>query len=228
MLLEISYVFGESAPKWPTNPNDSYTLDSCTNRGDLNNCSTITHHMHNGTHCDAPLHFYHNGRSIDQLPIEDFFYESPLVLKLPKGKGGIYTAAELKEYDSQIKKADILLLYSGYADLRDTNPSAFIDDFPSFSKDAAVYLRKECPKLKAIAMDFLSVDSCVTGAANGFPAHHAFLDEDETHPERSLLLFEDVNVKKLYEAGGSAKRIYAFPVRFKGLEASPISMVAEF
>lgn len=227
MLLELSYPFGMTAPKWPTNPNDSFVWDACTDRGDVNNCSTIRHHMHNGTHVDAPKHFFHGGRSIDQLPIEDFCYRAPLVLKIPKEKGGRITKADLEPHEEQIARCDILLVYTGYADLRAANPAAFIDDFPCWGADAGAYLRKRFPKLKAIAMDVLSVDSATTGLAEGFPAHHAILDEDAAHPERTLLIFEDVNTKALYEAGRPAKAIYAFPLRFAGLEASPIAMVAE-
>lgn len=226
MLLELSYIFAGDEPKWPTNPNDHFVWENSTRRGDACNASTITHHMHNGTHMDAPLHFAHGGKSIDQLPIEDFLYESPLCVKIPKGKSGRITKEDLLAIEG-LQDADLLLIYTGYADLRYTNPAAFIDDFPCFGADAARYIRKECPKLKAIAMDMLSVDSCVTGSIEGFPAHHNFLEVNEENPERTLILFEDVNTKKLYEAGVQAKRVYAFPLRFKGLEASPITMVAE-
>ncbi|NLF27076.1 MAG: cyclase family protein [Clostridiales bacterium] len=228
MLMELSYPFGICEPKWPTNPNDSFVWDACTDRGDINNASTIRHHMHNGTHVDAPKHFYPGGRAIDEIPIEDFCYRAPLALKIPKGKGGRICRADLESRADQIAKCDILLVYTGYADLRASDPRAFIDDFPCWGADAGAYLRKGFPKLKAIAMDVLSVDSAVYGAAEGFPAHHAMLDENEANPERTLLIFEDVNTRKLYEAGRPAKAIYAFPLRFKGLEASPVSMVAEF
>ncbi len=227
MLLELSYPFGMSQPKWPTNPNDYCVWDTCAERGDVNNASSIYHHMHNGTHVDAPKHFYPGGRGIDELPIEDFCYDAPLVIKIAKGKGERIDRVDLEPYAEQIAACDILLVYTGYADLRSTNPAAFIDDFPCWGADAGAYLRKGFPRLKAIAMDVLSVDSAVSGTEEGFPAHHAILDEDEAHPERTLLIFEDVNTKKLYEAGRPAKAIYAFPLRFTGLEASPIAMVAE-
>lgn len=227
MLLELSYPFGGDEPKWPTNPNDSYVWDNATRRGDSCNASTVRHHMHNGTHVDAPRHFTMDGRTIDQIPIEDFCYRSPLAVNIPKGKGGRITKEDLLPYADQLASCDLLLVYTGYADLRESDPHAFIDDFPCWGADAARYLRRECPKLKAVAMDVLSVDSCTTGVSEGFPAHHAFLDVNEENPQRTLLLFEDVNTKKLFEAGKPAKAVFAFPVRFKGLEAAPIAMVAE-
>lgn len=227
MLLELSYIFGAEAPKWPTNPNDSYVLDAAISRGNPNNASTITHHMHNGSHVDAPAHFVADGRHIDEIPIEDFHYTSPLVLHIPRKKGERIHYSDLVPYEAQIKECDILLFYTGYADLRFEDPAGFINDFPCIGADAAQFLRKECPKLKAIAMDFLSVDSSVSGVDEGFPAHHALLDKNDKNPERTLLIFEDINTKALYEAKQPAKAIYAFPPRFSGLEAAPVSMVAE-
>ncbi len=226
MLLELSYPFAGNEPKWPTNPNDSYVWESSTRRGNDCNASTITHHMHNGSHVDAPRHFTKDGLTIDQIPIENFCYEAPLVIKIPKSKGGRIRKADLEPYKDQLINCDILLVYTGYADLRYSDPKAFIDDFPCWGSDACTYLRKEFPKLKAIAMDVLSVDSAVSGTEEGFPAHHALLDVNEKNPERTLLIFEDINTKKLFEAGQTPKAIYAFPVRFTGLEAAPVSMVA--
>ena len=100
MLLELSYPFGPEEPKWPTNPNDSVVLDLSTSRGDICNTSTICHHMHNGTHVDAPRHFDPNGRTIDQIPAEDFLYEHPLLLHIPKGKSGRVLVEDLKRRTS--------------------------------------------------------------------------------------------------------------------------------
>ena len=227
MLLELSYPYGGSEPKWPTNPNESFVWEASVKRGDINNASTVVHHMHNGTHVDAPKHFCGSGKGIDELPIEDFYFVAPLVINIPKKKGERIGKAELELYKDQISRCDLLLVYTGYADYRLDNPKAYIDDFPCWTVEAADYLRKEFPDLKAIAMDFLSVDSSVHGVAEGFPAHHALLDTDEEHRERTLLIFEDVNTKKLFDAGKPAKRIFAFPLRFSGLEASPVSIVAE-
>ena len=70
MLLELSYIFAGDEPKWPTNPNDHFVWENSTRRGDACNASTITHHMHNGTHMDAPCHFLPNEIDIATVPLE--------------------------------------------------------------------------------------------------------------------------------------------------------------
>lgn len=44
-------------------------------KGEIYNLSTFSMCAHNGTHIDAPLHFFENGRSVDQIPLENFVGE---------------------------------------------------------------------------------------------------------------------------------------------------------
>lgn len=43
--------------------------------GDAYNLSTISMCAHNGTHVDAPLHFFEDGASVDEIPLETFVGE---------------------------------------------------------------------------------------------------------------------------------------------------------
>ena len=227
-FMELSYPMEENGPKWPGNPEEKIVCEQEIQKGAPCNASSIFHHMHNGTHVDAPRHFNPVGHTVDMVPVEDFYYVAPLVLELPKRKGERIQLSDLISREKEIKSCDILFFSTGYSELRQRSPKEFADDFPCFSVEAAEYLRCNFPGLKAIAVDFLSVDSSVTGEADGFPAHHAFLDTGIGKPYRTLLIYEDVNVKKFRELKNTdhIRWISAFPVRFKGLEASPVSMIA--
>lgn len=227
-FMELSYPVEESSPKWPGNPEEKVVYEQEIQKGAACNASSVFHHMHNGTHVDAPRHFNSIGMTIDQIPTEDIYYTAPFVLELPKGKGEKIQLSELMNREEEIRNCDILFFSTGYSELWERSAKEFADDFPCFSVEAAEYLRCNFPGLKAIAVDFLSVDSSVTGEADGFPAHHAFLDTGMGKPYRTLLIYEDVNVKKFRELKNTneIQWISAFPVRFKGLEASPVSMVA--
>jgi kynurenine formamidase len=226
MLTEISYLMGVSIPKWPANPSEIPYIIQSFDQGDPCNASSIYHHMHNGTHVDAPKHFSKNGRGIEDIPIEDFYYTSPFILSLKKNEGELISRDELAQFAELIRQADILCIYTGYSDLRETDPEAYTGDFPAFSGEAAQYLRNNFPKLKAIALDVISVDSSTVGPINGFPAHKAFLDSVNSDDPRTLLLYEDVNIRKLTELQSPIKAICAFPIRWENAEAAPISMVA--
>lgn len=224
MLYEISYVLGEDTPKWPGNPKEEFEVDLSQAKGDLCNTTIVRHFLHTGTHVDAPKHFFAAGKDITQIPIEDFYYTSPFLARIPKGKGELITVEDLKAHEKEIENCDLLCVYTGNADLRAHSPFDYTDNFPSFAPEAAKYLRMNFPKMKAIALDLTSCDSGPEGAKNGFPSHHALLDDLETG-ERPLLLYEDVNLKLMSEIQEPIKAVCAFPVRWENAEAAPIAMV---
>ncbi len=43
-----------------------------TDKGDICNLTEFSMCAHNGTHVDAPYHFYGSGRTIDKMPLESF------------------------------------------------------------------------------------------------------------------------------------------------------------
>ena len=60
-------------------------------KGEAYNLSTISMCAHNGTHIDAPLHFFEDGRAVHEIPIEHFV-----------GKCFVAEAqGNLNEYDAQ-------------------------------------------------------------------------------------------------------------------------------
>ncbi len=226
MLIELSSLLQENMPRWPTNPTERIDADLLMERGDICNASSVYHHMHNGTHVDAPLHFSKNGKNICEIPIENFCFYSPLLLTIKKQADEKVTIDDLTQYESKIMQADILCIYSGFSDLKETDPETYIYRFPSFTKEAALYLRTVFPKLKAIAVDFLSVDSAKNGASEGFLAHKALIDTLEDGETRTLLIFEDVNLNRLAASDAEAKQIFALPIRWKNAEAAPVCMLA--
>ena len=145
-------------------------------------------------------------------------------MSIPKKKSELITLEDLKAKEEEIKKADILLLYVHYADVRE-DKSVFLDDFPALSKEGAMYLRTSFPKLKAVAIDVISIESATAGAPNNFPVHHALLDNVDSG-NAPLLVYEDINLKAYSEIHGNVLAISAFPIRWLGAEAGPVSVVA--
>jgi kynurenine formamidase len=223
MFVELSYKLSPGAPVFPGHPPDEFHPLMQMSAGDPCNTTIVKHHLHNGTHVDAPYHFDRAGATIDCLPIGSFVYERPLLVLKPLGKGGLVERADLEAHGTALAAADILLLCTGYYALR-TVGKVYTDDFPSLAADAARFIRAELPRLKAVAIDTLSIESSVLGPRLGFQVHRALLARTpaETPP---LLVYEDVNLQPILDR--QVLRIYAFPLRASGLEASPVSMVAE-
>jgi arylformamidase len=223
MFIELSYQLHEDMPIYPGLPREKFEPHDRMVNGDPVNTTLITHFLHNGTHVDAPFHFYDAGKTIDQIPIENFVFERPLVIQKPLKKSELIQLEHLTSCGDELKEADILLFYTGYCDIRD-NGKVYADDFPAFSEEAARYIRTELLNIKAVAIDTLSIESATLAPQNDFKVHKTFLDGD-LFTTRPLLLYEDVNVGRI--ANEKVKRIYAFPLRLKGLDASPVTIVAE-
>ena len=61
-----------SCAVYPGNPEPEKVTLSSTAEGDLYNLSSFAMCAHNGTHIDAPFHFLHNGKTVDQMDLTHF------------------------------------------------------------------------------------------------------------------------------------------------------------
>ena len=223
MFLELSHNLTESIPVYPGSPVEKFVPCNRMSAGDFVNSSQITHYLHSGTHVDAPFHFDQHGKTIDELPIEDFVYDHPLVIDRKLNRSQLLKLEDLKPYERELRSADILFIHTGYGELRN-QAAVYIDDFPAVSEEAAKFIRTELSSVKAVAIDTLSIESATQAPKHNFKVHKTFLDAG-LYPTRPLLIYEDVNIGIM--VGKKIRRIYAFPLRLKGLEASPVTIVAE-
>ena len=61
-----------SCAVYPGDPTPEKQTLYATQRGDLYNLSAFSMCAHNGTHIDAPFHFLHDGKTVDQLDLSYF------------------------------------------------------------------------------------------------------------------------------------------------------------
>ena len=57
---------------YPGDPAPQFERVNSTANGDLYNLTAFAMCAHNGTHADAPFHFLHHGKTIDELGLEPF------------------------------------------------------------------------------------------------------------------------------------------------------------
>lgn len=83
---------------------------------------SVQANTHNGTHVDAPWHYFptsmgQRARTIDELPLDWFFRDGVRLDFRHKPKGGIITVHDLKEaldkIDYQLKPYDIVMIWTG-------------------------------------------------------------------------------------------------------------------
>ena len=71
MLIDISQEL-LSCEVWPGDPAPALTPLRRMAEGESYNLSELRMCVHNGTHIDAPFHFFREGRTVEALPLESF------------------------------------------------------------------------------------------------------------------------------------------------------------
>ena len=61
-----------SCAVYPGDPEPEKQMLYATGAGDLYNLTSFAMCAHNGTHVDAPFHFLHNGKTVDQMDLTHF------------------------------------------------------------------------------------------------------------------------------------------------------------
>jgi arylformamidase len=189
--------------------------------GGTSNTSLLHLHSHVGTHVDAPRHFFPDGMTISDLPIDAFVFDRPAVLDLHLGESDLVEPGDLEQRHAMITNADLLILRSGFESTR-ADHERYEKRGPGFSVGAARYIRQSLPLVRGIAVDWISL-SAWAHVDEGRAAHRILLgDEPSGTP---VLIFEDVHAAAL--GGAAPKRVLAFPLRITGLDGCPCTIVAE-
>jgi len=97
-----------------------------------NNTSFIDAFVHTGTHVDTAFHVSKNGPKLGSFKIEDFVFEKPLVLSIPKDNFEHIEVADLEPYTDQLMRSDLLLVYTGFSQYRNTDPERYMTKQPGF------------------------------------------------------------------------------------------------
>jgi kynurenine formamidase len=189
------------------------------NRGDRSNLSRVELTNHYGTHLDAPNHFNATGKRLVDFAMGDFVFERPVVLNVPQGDLGLIHASDLSPHAEAIDGHDLLLLRTGFGRHRTSDPERYRWQSPGVSEEAARYLLDRFPSLRALGMDFISLE-WTSDLSHDFAAHRTLLGSND----RPFLLIEDMD---LDFGDRQLGRVYAFPLLFDDLDSFPCTVVAE-
>ncbi len=217
----LSYPLDVNDPGFPGEP--TLTLETCTStdNGDVYNSSKIHLFNHFGTHFDAPRHFNPQGVSITQLPLDQFIYNKPLLLDIPKNTGEMIEPEDLQEYLASIQQADFLIIRTGLEKVRLQNPQEYAANGSAVSIQAAQYLIDNAANLKAIGFDFISLAS-PAHPEHGVKAHQIMLG---MFSENFICIIEDMQLAHINKT--VLQRVFALPLRVKGIDSSQVTVLAE-
>ncbi len=188
-----------------------------------NNTSLAHFFAHTGTHIDLPFHVDPEGFKLHEFCLNDFIFEHPLLLEIPKGDREKIIVDELQTYKDELAQADVLLVYTGFSKIRNQAPERFVAEQPAFSVEAANYIVDNF-NIRAYGVDLIGIENIPEGKVavpTPFPVHKTFL----LKKKQKSFLIEDMNLVPIL--GKKIRRVFAIPLRLYGMEAMPVSAFAE-
>jgi arylformamidase len=223
-FVRLSYEIRFEHPGWPGNPTYSYEQLSWIERGDNANFGMLHLLGHFGSHLDAPNHFNPDGIKVAQVPLDRFVYERPVLVDVPKRDSELVLREELEPHEAAIAEADVLLLRTGWSEIRKTDPARYSHEGPGVSPDACTFLIDGFPGLKAIALDCISLAAYRRIDPEGIVAHQILCGVGRG--DRYVVIVEDLDLAA-YPPGLPPARLYAIPLFPEGTDSSPCTVFVE-
>jgi kynurenine formamidase len=156
------------------------------------------------------------------VPLERFVYERPVLLDVPKGDAELVRRDELEPHEAAIAEADVLLLRTGWSEVRRSDPERYAHHGPGVDPDACTYLIDGFPRLKALALDTISLASYDRIDPEGIVAHQILCGVGRG--DRYVLIVEDLDLSAYPD---DARRVFAIPLFAQETDSSPCTVFAE-
>jgi kynurenine formamidase len=234
-VLDMTYPLDDAAIFWPTAKPFSLTkLGWGISEGGWWYASNeFSASEHGGTHADAPIHFAAGGRTIGQIPLEEWIgpaVKVDVTAKCSRDRDYLLSAEDLEAWEKEngrIPAGSWVIMYSGigtryYPDKKmvlgteKTGAAALPElSFPGFSVEAVDFLIEE-RTIKGIAIDTPSIDR---GKAADFKVHQVLCGANK------LALENIANLDKLPAKGAT---LYVIPMLIKEGTGAPARVFAVF
>jgi len=204
-LVDLSHPLQHGQPTFPGDP--TISIQSFGTIETLGfNITQMSFGSHQGTHLDAMFHFFDDGRTLDQMPL-DWFYGPARVLRIPKNAREEITRDDLMPWEEFLIADAKIILETGWH--RQFGAPNFFEDFPSLTQDAARYLAAK--KIRLLGMD------TPTPSRDWLEVHQILLDKN-----CEIVIVESLaNLDKIPDEF----TFIGFPLNIKGRDGSPIRAV---
>jgi len=232
-LLDMTFPYDENTIYWPTAK--SFKLEKVSwgisEGGWWYASNEYSASEHGGTHADAPIHFAEKGRTIDQVPLEEWIgpaVKIDVTDKCEKNRDYLLSAADIKDWEKEygrIPDGAWIIMYTGidtkyYPDKikvlgTDKTGEAALPElsFPGFSVESVEFLIKK-RNITGIAVDTPSIDY---GKSKEFKVHRFLFASDKIALE---------NIANLDKLPSSGAMLYVIPMLIKEGTGSPARVFA--
>ena len=159
---------------------------------------------HTGTHCDAPYHFFADGKTIDQIPLETYIAPAVVLDVRHKAPGSAIIPEDLRPALGDIAQGDVALLNTGWGRKR-ANTREFLTEYVYLGDAAARALLER--GVAGVGIDAVSLGGYGDPAKAG-PAHRILLGAGKFIVEE--LCFPDA------VTDGRKRLFVAVPIKLRG------------
>jgi len=232
-LLDMTYAYDENTIYWPTaKPFELKKVFWGVSEGGWWYASNeFSASEHGGTHADAPIHFAREGRTMDQIPLEEWIgpaVKIDVCEKCERDRDYLLQVEDIERWEKKygrIPDGAWVIMYTGigtrfYPDKKkvlgtDKKGEEALPElsFPGFSPESVEFLIKE-RKIKGVAIDTPSIDR---GKSADFKVHQILFAADK------LALENIANLDKLPEVGAI---LYVIPMLIKDGTGAPARVFA--
>ncbi|MFW5811249.1 MAG: cyclase family protein [Thermodesulfobacteriota bacterium] len=203
--FDISVRLGEESVDYPGDTPFSRNLIATLADGGFCDLSRLEMSAHSGTHIDSPAHFLKGGKTLDAYPLERFMLSAQVIaVDDPES----IKPAELE--DMTISPGEAVLFKTRNSLDGLVRSASFTEKFVYMTGPAAELLVER--KAGLVGIDYITIEQY---GGTGFPVHDALLKND-------ILILEGID---LQQAPPGRYRLYCFPLKIKGAEASPVRAV---
>lgn len=198
-FVDLSILVNENTPMYPGDKAPKFEPAGVLEKDGFQD-HYVSFNNHIGTHLDAPVHMYKDGKSLDRIPLENF-----------TGRG-VYIKVVNNTFDLEkirkvaIGEGDIVLFHTGMSER--LYEEDYYKSYPQVPVEVAQHLVDKGIKMMGVDMG---------GVDHDFSIHRLLLKNE-------VLILE--NLINMGTLSGKEFKVYAFPLKFE-LDASPVRVVAE-
>jgi kynurenine formamidase len=229
----MTYVFDENTMYWPNASPFKLTSEfrGMNERGYWYAANFYAASEHGGTHADAPIHFAKNGRTIDQIPLEEWIGPGVKIdarKQCASDRDYLMSVEDIKKWERKYGPIPVgawVIMYTGIGTQFYPDPKRVLGtdkkgltalpelSFPAFSRESAEFLTKE-RNIKGIAIDTPSIDN---GKSQDFWVHRVICGADKLGLE---------NIANLDKLPATGAMLYVIPMSIKGGTGAPARVFA--
>lgn len=210
-LIDLSHPLEHGQPNFPYDPKISVLVHN-TIESIGYNITEVSMSTHQGTHLDAPYHFYDDGKTVDEMSLEQFYGPAQLVDLAPGSHLEEETPLTIEMFEPHEDKFEpgAKVIYRTGWD-RKFGSSDFFSGFPTLTVEAAQWIADH--NIELLGMD------TPTPSTDWKEVHLTLLAEGV-----EIVIVEGLtNLDRLPEQF----TFMGFPLNIKGRDGAPIRAVAQ-